>query len=474
MALQEGAKRPRGMRDFGPAEMKRRTTLLGRLDAVATRHGFARISTPNVEHLDLFEARSGANVVDELYAFADKGGRSLALRPELTAPVMRFVASELRQSPKPLRVSYFGPCYRYEEFKAGRWREFFQFGVELIGAPGPHGEAEVIALGVEQLADAGLEDWCLRLGHVGVLTDVLDGLSLPAELGTAWAACADAGWTRPVDEAAPEVPRALAMRLLDKADWAGLSGLFGVMGMDAGAVETVLRPLAELGEGDAEGALASAGVVLAAAGLEAPTLAELGTVVRSLGLVSAVPLDLRIDLSVARGLDYYTGVVFEAHCPELKSESQVLGGGTYRLLHLFGLEDMDPACGFGFGFDRVLMALEAQAARAGRDEVVPGERGGPTRVAVLPFRVDVEEVLPIVRRMRSAGYAVDIDLRQRNLGRGLKWADGSGAHVALIVGPQDLGQGTCTLKRLRDGEQREVAMQSLSLIATLSELAMRR
>ena len=134
--------RPRGTRDFLPTAMRRRLAFERILESVATNHGFERVQTPIFESLDLFTAKSGPGVVGQLYAFDDKGGRPLTLRPELTAPVMRMVAEEMRNQTKPLRLSYYGQCYRYEEFKKGRYREFFQYGVEIIGATGPLAEAE--------------------------------------------------------------------------------------------------------------------------------------------------------------------------------------------------------------------------------------------------------------------------------------------------------------------------------------------
>ena len=122
--------KPRGTRDFTPAVMKSRMALEQLLEERARRHGFNRVQTPIFESLELFTAKSGEGVISQLYAFEDKGGRPLTLRPELTAPVMRMVAEEMRMDTKPLRLSYFGQCYRYEEFKKGRYREFFQYGVE--------------------------------------------------------------------------------------------------------------------------------------------------------------------------------------------------------------------------------------------------------------------------------------------------------------------------------------------------------
>ena len=197
--------KPRGTRDFLPTEMARRLAFERILDDVGRRHGFHRVQTPIFETLELFTAKSGDGVIGQLYAFEDKGGRQLTLRPEMTAPVMRMVAEELRNETKPLRLSYFGQCYRYEEFKKGRYREFFQYGIEIIGAPGPLTEAEIVATAVNMVTEAGLSNWQLRIGHVGVLKSVLGALGLSSD--------ANEG---------QEAPVAIAMRLIDKGDTNGL------------------------------------------------------------------------------------------------------------------------------------------------------------------------------------------------------------------------------------------------------------
>ncbi|DAC16060.1 MAG TPA: hypothetical protein D7H86_00285, partial [Candidatus Poseidoniales archaeon] len=170
--------RPRGTRDFTPSEMRRRMALEQLLETTSQKFGYHRVQTPIFETLDLFTAKSGPGVVSQLYAFQDKSDRALTLRPELTAPVMRMVADEMRNDTKPLRLSYFGQCFRYEESKKGRYREFFQYGVECIGVSGPEAEAEVLSLAIEMLHQSGLNDWEIRIGHVGVLHEILQELGL--------------------------------------------------------------------------------------------------------------------------------------------------------------------------------------------------------------------------------------------------------------------------------------------------------
>ena len=419
------------------------------LESKASAHGFNRVQTPIFETLDLFTAKSGPGVISQLYAFKDKGERDLTLRPELTAPVMRMIADELRMETKPLRLSYFGQCFRYEEFKTGRYREFFQYGVELIGATGPLAEAEVIALSMDMIDACGLENWYVKIGHVGVLKDILTGLGLSDELL----------------EGQSEPATATAMRFLDKADWDGLSDFFSKNQISKDSLDLLIK-LAEL-EGGKE-TLSSAREILSKLGIESTNaLDELESCVNYVELLSPQIPELQINLCVARGLDYYTGMVFEVHVPELGGEGQVLGGGSYKLLHLFGLPDLDPSCGFGLGFDRIMLALEAQAEASGRAEVVPGELARPSLLAVVPFNVDPSSVLSMVAELRNAGQRVELELKGRKIGKAFSWADGIGADYVVIIGPKDLESGQASVKRLSDGEQFSVSLDSKSILEIL-------
>ena len=149
-------------------------------------------------------------------------------------------------------------------------------------------------------------------------------------------------------------------------------------------------------------------------------------------------------------------------------EGQVLGGGSYKLLHLFGLPDLDPCCGFGLGFDRVMLALEAQAQQEGREEVVPGEASFGPLLAVIPFNIDVQTILPIIGELRRQGKRVELELRGRKIGKAMGWADSIGADYTLVVGPRDLESGTGMLKSLKTGEQVAVALSSVGIAASLN------
>ena len=310
-------------------------------------------------------------------------------------------------------------------------------------------EAEVIALSMDMIDACGLENWYVKIGHVGVLKDILTGLGLRDELL----------------EGQSEPATATAMRFLDKADWDGLSDFFSKNQISKDALDLLIK-LAEL-EGGKE-TLSSAREILSKLGIESTNaLDELETCVNYVELLSPAIPELQINLCVARGLDYYTGMVFEVHVPQLGGEGQVLGGGSYKLLHLFGLPDLDPSCGFGLGFDRIMLALEAQAKASGRAEVVPGELARPSLLAVVPFNIDPSSVLSMVAELRNAGQRVELELKGRKIGKAFSWADGIGADYVVIIGPKDLESGQASVKRLSDGEQFSVSLDSKSILEIL-------
>ncbi|MCD6573425.1 MAG: ATP phosphoribosyltransferase regulatory subunit, partial [Thermoplasmata archaeon] len=138
--------KPRGTRDFLPEDMAKRRWLEEKIRDVFQKYGYEEIATPTIEHLELFTLKSGEQIMEELYAFEDKGGRKLALRPELTAPVMRLYVEKLQMEAKPLKFFYFGNCFRYDRSQKARYREFWQFGCELIGSNRPEAIAELIAM----------------------------------------------------------------------------------------------------------------------------------------------------------------------------------------------------------------------------------------------------------------------------------------------------------------------------------------
>lgn len=383
--------RPRGTRDLLPEEMERRRGLESLLRRVAARWGYREVQTPTFEELALFTGRSGPGIVRSLYVFQDKDGRDLCLRPELTAPAVRLYLAEMSRAPKPLRLFYFGPCYRYEEPQKNRYREFWQFGVEVIGAPLREAEAEVLGLAGAILREARVEGAEVRLGHVGFLKHYLK------ELG---------------DEARARVLRALDKKefRLAAQEWDKAMELEGAKSF--ADVEKLLGPN--------------------------PFRNEVEDLRRSLE-----PYGVRYQEvpSIVRGLDYYTGPVFEVHVPRLGAQSQVCGGGSYRLE--VGGREVE-STGFAFGFDRLLEAADLP-------------RPGGVRVAVCATPAARKEALRLAGRLRER-VAAEVDLMGRSLKEQLAHAAATGATHAAILGERETEAGTLTLKEMRSGRQRTVTL----------------
>jgi len=406
--------RPRGTRDFGPDEMEARRHLESLMRAEAETFGFREISTPIFEHAELFTLKSGPNILAEMYAFLDKGGREITLRPELTAPAIRFFVNELAELPRPLKIFYTGPCFRYERPQSGRFREFYQFGAELIGVQNPESDAEVIALAASIMDRIGLKGHRIRVGHIGILRDKLKAKGVSAE-------------------AVPVILQKLDKKLYDEAE-----PLMRQAGMDARSIEETKR-ITEM-----SGSVS----VLEGFGGEAKSyLEEVFTVLEA----SRVE-NLQIDLGVIRGLDYYTGIVFEIDVPKLGAEKQVCGGGSYSLSELFGGEKVF-STGFAIGFDRTLIALAKEGFEAPKRRV---------EVHVVPVGdVSRSKAFEITAMLRKEGIRADVDLMRRNLAKNLKYADSIGARRAVILGEKELGLGAVTVRDMVSGEQSTIPIGDL-------------
>jgi histidyl-tRNA synthetase len=394
--------RPRGTRDFLPDEMERRRAVEANLRERATRWGYREVCTPEFEELELFTIRSGAGIIAEMYVFEDKGGRKMALRPEITAPVVRMFVSEAKVLPKPLRWYYFGDCFRYERPQKGRYRQFWQFGVELIGADTPRSDAEAILLADDLLRAAGVP--CdLHVGHLAPMKHLLRGLEPGAQ--------------------------AKAMAFLDKRDFDGLTGFLTGIGQEG--LVSHLRDLAH----------ARTLTDLFAVTGEIPEKKRIEEIVE---IIDKNGLVYTLDFGIARGLDYYTGMVFEGFAPNLGAENQVLGGGAYRLAHLFGGDDV-PSCGFAIGFDRLMVSLGDM------------EQARPVRVAICTTEEGRIRGFEVAKAFRHRGICAELDLLNRNLGAQMAHA-AKAADFAVILGQREVATATVTLKNLHSGEQKVIPL----------------
>ncbi len=406
--------RPRGTRDFLPDDMEKRRYYEGLLRNVAKTYGFREIATPIFEESELFILRSGPNVLGELYAFKDKGDREIALRPEMTAPAIRMFVNEMSNDPKPIKMFYFGQCFRYERPQSGRYREFFQFGAELIGNPNVESDAEVISMAGAMIRSFGLKDYKIRIGHIGVLRQKVS------------------------DSGVPKERMAEVLQKLDKKNYDEATPLLKSMGV----MDDAIRDLYDLTE-----TVGGPEVLSKVPGEAGDYLRRLVELLRVMGVE-----DPEIDLGVVRGLDYYTGMVFEAEAPALGAEKQICGGGSYTLSELFGGEKVF-STGFAVGFDRILLAAEKEGQTYEKEGI---------DAYVVPVSDDVRlESAKIVTMLRDEGLRSDIDIMGRKMAKAMKYASITGAKNVIIIGAKELESCSVTVRDMVSGEQKVIKIENL-------------
>jgi histidyl-tRNA synthetase len=411
---------PRGTRDFTPEEMQKRRYIERNMTNTFQSFGYGEIQTPTFENVELFTAKSGESILNEIYNFTDKGGRELALRPELTAPVIRCYVERLQMEPKPLKLFYFGNCYRYDRPQKGRYREFQQAGCELIGVNTPEATAELLALAFTLLKNVGLKNVRLNIGNLTIIHAIFKKLNLTKD------------------------DQKILLPLVDKSLFDEIPAAL----KDCGASEknaehfvrilqtTDLKEIHDYLKGDSEAINA---------------LTEMETILKLLNNAFHVT-EYGIKLSIVRGLDYYKGLVFEIDAPVLGAEKQLCGGGAYDLVSLFGGTDV-PTAGFAVGFDRTILALEAEGFSFSQ----------PTLdVYIIPVNEAMMSItIEIAQKLRSHGFSVDYDQLRRGMGKSLKYADAKQAKNVLIIGPKELEKQTVTLRDMKTGSQETIAISEI-------------
>jgi histidyl-tRNA synthetase len=415
-----------GFRDFYPDDLTLRNHIFATWRSVAARYGFEEYDGPPLEPLELYTQKSGDEIVQQLYAFRDKGDRDVALRPEMTPTLARMVAAHAQALKKPIRWFSMPQLFRYERQQRGRLREHFQLNMDIIGEAGPLADAELIAAAIDIMRAFGLgpKDVQARIADRRVLRALLLGRGVTeAQLGAAFG----------VIDKSERVPReALEDMLqkagLEKAETRTVLDIAALRGLDA-----VTAALAKVKGGEE----ASAPLRTATEALTAMGLAEF----------------IQIDLTIVRGLAYYTGIVFELFDTAKKLRA-ICGGGRYDdLLKALGGPDL-PALGFGMG-DVVLGELlkERSVAPKASTEL------GAFLVAVSGD--DVATVLQLAHALRERGMAVEYGLRHAPVRKQLELAAARGAPRAVIIGPEERGAGVALVRDLHSGTEAKVPIDKL-------------
>lgn len=417
----------RGMRDFLPEEAGMMRRIEGKARSVARLYGYKEIMTPLVESYELLATKAGEEVRLRMFAFKDLGGRMVALRPEFTPSIARVVATTLRNEPKPFRLFCLGSLYRYDEPQRGRYREFWQSDFELIGSDKPGADAEILMLTNSLMNEAGLKNCVFKVGHVGVLRGVLSEENLDDKVQNA------------------------VLQLMDKKQYEDAFGLL----KDSGASERclgVIRSLVGLKGGNVFEIVGNVKKYVERYEKAVVAAENLGEILR-LVVESGCGIDVSVEAGFARGLEYYTGMIFEAYVPEL--DVALSGGGRYnRLVELFGGEPT-PAVGVANGIDRIMLAMQGQKVKL--------KEALEKRVVVIPVGDEAEaEALRISCLLKNADIVVEFEVMGRKMTKALEDADRRGVDYAVIVGKKELAEGKVVLKDLRKREQTAVKIEELS------------
>lgn len=407
----------KGTNDILPEESHNWQFVEGKMLEVASLYGFKEIRVPVFEHTEVF-LRSVGDTTDvvqkEMYTFDDKGGRSITLRPELTAGVIRSAIEKgIVNGALPAKVCYIGGCYRYEKPQAGRLREFHQFGVECMGAKEPSADAEVIALGKQVLSSVGIEKISLEINSIGC-----------PECRKEYHKALKEYFSANIDDLCGTCKERLdrnPMRILDCKSPV-CSGI-------AEKAPVVLDYLCD----DCREHFEQVKAHLTAQGIE-----------------------YTVNPHIVRGLDYYTRTVFEFVSGDIGAQSTVCGGGRYDgLISQMGGPAV-PSLGFGMGIERLMLVLKNQGAE------LPDAPTTDIYIATMGEKAQLKATA-LCAELRQEGYKAQTDICARGLKAQMKYADKIGAKFTVVLGDDEIENGTAKLKDMKEGTIREIKLDELTL-----------
>jgi histidyl-tRNA synthetase len=411
----------RGMRDLLAGEAETLNFAIGKARESAQLYGYKEVITPVVEPYDLLSAKSGEEIRQRMFIFKDLGDRAVALRPEFTASIARLATTALKTEPKPLRVFSVGSVYRYDEPQRGRYREFWQSNFELMGSNNPEADAEAIQLTNTLMKAVGLRNYVFKIGHIGVIRGILNQEKVDNQVQNA------------------------VLQLMDKKEYMEAFKM-----IEQEKCRTTLQGLLKL-EGDTPFEKAENTKRYVAGYAEAEAAADNLLEILQLVIENGCPVR-DAEPMFARGLEYYTGMIFEVNVPEL--DIALGGGGRYdRLIEVFGGE-LTPAVGVAHGLDRVALALRAQ-------KTVVSTRHAKTAV-VIPVTQELKaEAFKISQMLREAGVPVEFEIMGRKIGKALEDADKRKVDYAIILGKRELKDAAVVVRDLAKHEQTIVKIAEL-------------
>ncbi len=418
---------PKGMKDIMPEEMAKRKRMYEKIRNVLDSRGYRELEPSALEDFKTLSAKSGEDIKNEIYCFRDKGGRELGLRFDLTVGLARIAAT----SPItfPWKAYCISEMWRYDNPQFGRFRSFWQWDIEIFGSSQIAADAEIIAAGVEILKSLGLSDFEVRISDRMIVEGILEFL----------------GVKKPqIEDAMRTIDKVFKLTRKQLIDEFKKSGIAPVQAAE------ILNAVSRKGEPKQ---------VLSKMTADFPNnekinlrILELQKLFEALEALGVYDL-CRLDLSVVRGLGYYTGIVFEAVDPKTPELGSLFGGGRYdSLAGIYGRSM--PACGVAGGIERTMAALQKRGISPEKQEC--------TEYFVAAVNDSVRgEALKIAQKLRSEGKPAEFDIMGKNLRGQLEYANRIGAKKAVIVGPKELAEGKVRIRDLKSGEEKECRIEDL-------------
>lgn len=432
----------KGFRDYLPETMIPRERLIDIARRVYRSYGFSPIDTPALEYLEILAGKGGAETDKQLYKFQDAGGRWVGLRFDLTVPLARFAAQHIQELGTPLKRYHIATVWRGENPQHGRFREFMQCDFDTIGTTAVAADIETALVVHDLLLAIGLTDFTIRVNNRMLLRGLMEKLGL--------------------EQYTPQM-----LRALDKLPKIGPQEVGKEMVAAAGANEAQAAAVLEIAaiSGSADQMLLAAERLLAGSPTAQEGIERLREFTAGVAAAGVPQERLKLDFSIARGLDYYTGIVLETFLGALPGIGSVCSGGRYDNLAELYTQAQLPGIGASLGLDRLLAAME----ELGLVEKV--STPAPVFIAFFDAR-RLHDYLRLAGRLRAAGIGVELYPEPKRLGQQLRYADRRGFRVAIIAGEDEFAAATCQLKDLARAEQRQVPLEpdGASLICAVKEL----
>jgi len=410
------------MRDVLYPESELLSHLIKAFEELAESYGYRKIITPTLERFELFAAKSGEEIRNSMYVFVDKGGREVALRPEFTPSVVRVYLRHLKAEPKPIRVYYVGSVFRYDEPQRGRYREFTQAGVEIIGADGVYYDLELIVMLNDYFKKIGLRDYEFKINNIALIKRLAREAGLSAEEEEHLLHLLDKGLVDKAKEMvytkSPSIAQALELLNMYRR-------------VEPDDLDRVLSEVRDAAKGLGLGNTLD----------ELDNLAELCSFLRELGVGNFF-----VDLAFARGIAYYTGIIFEVVSKRIGLS--IAGGGRYDNLTCIYGGPPTRMSGFAIGVERTALALASQGFEI------------PKRVRVLAIAMErsaLKKLASLASLARSRGHVVQVELCEgKRLSKLLDYASKKGFDYVVIVGKREIERGTIVVKDMSKWRQIEV------------------